>query len=72
MLKVYRVLENAQAITNDLIFKNVVPMEKEECLLYIYIIRGIDLTAKDDDGTVTIFINGCIKSNFLSLLNNLV
>ena len=55
MFKVYRVLENTQTITNDLIFKNVQPIEREECLLYVYIIRGIDLTAKDSNGTVIIY-----------------
>ena len=52
MFKVYRVLENAQGVENNLIFKNVIPMNREECLLRIYIIRGIDLPAKDSNGTV--------------------
>ncbi len=55
MLRVYRVLENAQSIENSLIFKNILKMEREECLLRIYIIRGIDLQSKDSNGKVNKF-----------------
>ena len=62
MLKVYRVLDNAQSLENSLIFKNVQRMEKEECLLRIYIIRGIDLQSKDSNGKVRRF-NFSIKNS---------
>lgn len=52
MLKVYRILENAQSVENNLIFKNIQPMNREECLLRVYIVRGIDLQSKDSNGKV--------------------
>ena len=52
MFKVYPVSEDAQNITENLIFKNVVPMHKEECLIRVYIVKRIDLQSKDSNGKV--------------------
>jgi len=49
-LKMYTVQENQPSVEENLIFRNVLPMSNEECLLRVYIIRGIDLQAKDTNG----------------------
>jgi myoferlin len=57
MLKVYPVSEDATNIGGDnLIFSNVLPMLKEECILRVYIIRGIELQAKDSNGKSDAYI----------------
>jgi hypothetical protein len=57
MFKVYRVLENVQLTEKNFIFKNIQPMIKEECIVRIYIVRGVDLQGQDSNGKVkSIFI----------------
>jgi hypothetical protein len=53
MFKVYPVDENLSNFHDYLIFKNVQPMNKEECIVRVYIVRGIDLQPKDSNGKVT-------------------
>jgi hypothetical protein len=52
MFKIYPIAENAHNIKDNMIFKNVHPMHKEECIVRVYIIRGIDLQPKDSNGKV--------------------
>lgn len=52
MFKIYPIPEDAQNITDNMIFKNIQPMHKEECLLRVYIVRGVDLQSKDSNGKV--------------------
>ena len=51
--KMYSVLENSCNIADNLILKNVLPMGREECVLRVYVIRGVELQAKDSNGKVT-------------------
>ena len=53
MFKIYPIPEDAQNVTDNMIFKNIQPMHKEECILRVYIVRGIDLQSKDSNGKVT-------------------
>jgi hypothetical protein len=52
MFKIYPIAEDAQNVTDNMIFKSIQPMHKEECLLRVYIVRGIDLQSKDSNGKV--------------------
>jgi len=51
--KMYTVPENSVDIKDNLIFKNVQPIEKEHCIIRVYVIRGIDLQPKDANGKVS-------------------
>ena len=50
MFKIYAIPEDSQNVTDNMIFKNIQPMHKEECVLRVYIVRGIDLQSKDSNG----------------------
>lgn len=53
MFKIYPIPENsASTPTENMIFRNVQPMHKEECIVRVYVIRGIDLQSKDSNGKV--------------------
>lgn len=54
--KMYPILENSYQVEKNLIYKNVQPMNREECLLRVYIVRGIDLQAKDSNGKSDAYI----------------
>ncbi len=60
MFKIYPIAENAECSKDNMIFKNVQPMHKEECIVRVYIIRGIDLQSKDSNGKVIFF---CLTSS---------
>lgn len=55
MFKIYPIPEDSQNVTDNMIFKNIQPMHKEECILRVYIVRGIDLQSKDSNGKVRLF-----------------
>ena len=45
--------ENSKnCLKNDLLFKNIVPLNSQDLLLHIYIIRALDLSPRDSSGTV--------------------
>lgn len=48
----YTVPENSVDIKNNMIFKNVQPIEKEDCIIRVYVIKGIDLQPQDANGKV--------------------
>lgn len=54
MFKIYPIPEDTQSVTDNMIFKNIQPMHKEECILRVYIVRGIDLQSKDSNGKVNL------------------
>jgi len=53
-LKIYPIPENTDIAHQNLFFSNVKQVLKEECVVRIYIVRGIDLQAKDSNGKVKI------------------
>jgi len=63
-LKMYTVLENQLNVGENLIFRNVLPMNNEVCLLRVYLIRGIDLQGKDSNGKSDAYVQiECGKLN---------
>ena len=52
MFKIYPIPEDTLSVADNMIFKNIQPMHKEECILRVYIVRGIDLQSKDSNGKV--------------------
>lgn len=52
MFKIYPIPEDCTNIKDNMIYKNVGSMHKEECIVRIYIIKGIDLQSKDPNGKV--------------------
>jgi hypothetical protein len=61
-------MENAANIPDNLLFKNVQPMIKEECVVRIYIVRGMDLQAQDSNGKVKENYFSSIKKNIIHLI----
>ena len=62
MFKVYPVPDNF--LNNNMIYQNVQTLDKEECIVRVYIIRGLEMQPKDSNGKV--FIN--LFDNFVSYL----
>jgi hypothetical protein len=56
MFKIYPLLENSESVVDNMIFKNIQPMHNEECIVRVYVIRGIDLQSKDSNGKVCFII----------------
>ena len=52
MFKVYPIAEDAANTNENLIFKNVMPMNKEECIIRVYVVKGVELQPKDSNGKV--------------------
>lgn len=52
MFKVYPISEDTKKADENMIFGSIQPMVKEECTLRIYVIKGINLQAKDSNGKV--------------------
>lgn len=48
----YTVPENSLDIKKNMIFKNVQPIEKEDCIIRVYVIKAIDLQPQDANGKV--------------------
>lgn len=60
MFKIYSVPEDCTNIKDNMIYKNVSSMHREECIVRIYIIKGIDLQSKDSNGKVNHIILSCL------------
>ena len=55
MFKVYPIAENSRtSVVENMIFRNIQPMHKEECIVRVYVVLGVDLQAKDSNGKVII------------------
>jgi hypothetical protein len=52
MLRVYPVEEDAIITPDKLVFKSIQPMIQEECVLRVYVVKGVELQAKDSNGKV--------------------
>ena len=52
MFKVYPVLDNGNDLQNQMLYKNVQPLNRDECIVRVYVVRGIDLQPKDSNGKV--------------------
>jgi hypothetical protein len=52
MFKVYPVLDNGNDILKNMVYQNVETLSQEECIVRVYIIRGLDLKPKDSNGKV--------------------
>ena len=50
--KIYPIPEDADNVQQNLFFSNIKQVVKEECLVRVYIVRGIDLQPKDSNGKV--------------------
>ena len=50
--KIYPIPDNTDIVRHNFFFNNVKQVLKEECIVRIYIVRGIDLQAKDSNGKV--------------------
>ena len=50
--KIYPILDKSDNLQQNLFFNNIKQVIKEECLIRVYIVRGIDLQAKDSNGKV--------------------
>ncbi|CAF0722705.1 unnamed protein product [Brachionus calyciflorus] len=50
MFKIYPIPDECQNVDDNLIYKNVVTMHREECIVRVYIVKGIDLQSKDPNG----------------------
>lgn len=57
MFKIYSVPEDCVNIRDNMIYKNVSSMNREECIVRIYIIKGIDLQSKDSNGKVNHYVH---------------
>ena len=47
-----------------MILKSVQPIKREECVLRVYVIKGIDLQPKDSNGKVISFLRFDDFANF--------
>ena len=54
MLKIYPIEEEATINKDISLYKNIQAMIKEECVIRIYIVKGIELQPKDSNGKVNI------------------
>jgi hypothetical protein len=50
--KIYPIPDNTDIVRHNFFFNNIKQVLKEECIVRIYIVRGIDLQAKDSNGKV--------------------
>jgi hypothetical protein len=56
MFKIYPIEESDIITPDKLLYKNVQTITREECVIRVYIVKGIELQPKDSNGKVK-FIN---------------
>jgi hypothetical protein len=57
MLKIYPIEEEAIITPDKLFYRNLQNVNKEDCVIRVYIVKGIELQPKDSNGKVKLIFN---------------